>query len=346
MNEINPVKTVILTQGDPGGIGPEICAKAAAQWQRPEDCRLIVLGFPAHFMSQWPAGEAMPEFVTYEEIMAADAAAGVFWAHAGPEALNESTELGKPSSRGGRAAGRCIELAINLCMKEQADAICTAPISKEGLRAAGYAFPGHTELLAHRAGVESVAMMLVGGGLRVVLATIHEALADVPGLISKGKLVDLFHLIQRSMPDFGIDPARIGVAGLNPHSGEGGIFGKEEGTIIGPAIHTARSEGIDVSGPWPGDTLFHRMLEGEFDVVVAMYHDQGLIPIKTLDFHRGVNITLGLPFVRTSPDHGTAYPIAGKGVARPDSLLAALDHAYDLASRRRKRYSESASSYD
>ena len=342
MSDANPVVTIILTQGDPGGIGPEICVKAVRQWQRPDDCRLIVLGFPAQFLSQWPTGEPMSEFVHGEGLMAGEATPGVFWAHAGPEALNEPTELGKPTSRGGRAAARCIELAISACLKEQADAICTAPISKEGLRAAGYSFPGHTEMLAHRSSIESVAMMLVGGGLRVVLATIHEALADVPTLISKGRLVDLFHLIQRSMPDFGIEQARLGVAGLNPHSGEGGIFGKEEGLIIAPAIQAARAEGIDVSGPWPGDTLFHRMLEGE----LAMYHDQGLIPIKTLDFHGGVNITLGLPFIRTSPDHGTAYPIAGKGVARPDSLLAALNHAYDLSCRRRKRYSESASSFD
>jgi 4-hydroxythreonine-4-phosphate dehydrogenase len=342
MNDAPTVLTILVTQGDPGGIGPEIVARVVQTWERPADCRLIVVGFPAHFMAQWPAGAAMPEFAPLEAVMHRPAEPGVLWAHPGPEALNESVELGRPTTRGGQAAARCIEVAIVQCLRENADAICTAPISKEGLRAAGYPFPGHTEFLAQRANAGSVAMMLVGGGLRVVLATIHEALANVPGLISKGRLVELFHLIQQSMPDFGLDRPRIGVAGLNPHCGEGGIFGKEEELVIAPAIQAAHSEGIDVSGPWAGDTLFHRMLQGEFDVVVAMYHDQGLVPVKTLDFHQGINITLGLPFIRTSPDHGTAYSIAGQGKADTRSLETALGKAYKLARHRRARDSEPA----
>ena len=296
----------------------------------------MVLGYPAHFAMHRRDADPTPTFIDFDELMAQSAEPGLFFAHAGPESMDEPTELGRPTAAGGRAAAQCIELAIDACLKGRADAICTAPISKEGLRAAGYDFPGHTEMLAERSSAPLVAMMLAGGGLRVVLATIHEALDDVPKLIDHDKLAALLRLVRRSMPDFGIAQPRIGVAGLNPHSGEGGLFGREESEIIEPAIATVRDEGIDAIGPLAADTLFHRMLQGEFDVIVAMYHDQGLIPVKTLDFHGGVNITLGLPFVRTSPDHGTAYALAVRGEAQTGSILAALDQALLLARGRRR----------
>lgn len=338
MTETTPL-TIIITEGDPAGIGPEIVLKATQQWQCPDDARLLVMGYPAHFLDVASA-DKMPAFTDWETACEQTGGGKIAWVHPGPEALNEPVELGKPSPRGGQAAARCIELAIEKCIQGKADAICTAPISKEGLQAAGYQFPGHTELLADRAEARHFAMMLIGGGLRVVLATIHEPLILVPDLLTKTRLLDLFHLVQRSMIQFGLETPRIGVAGLNPHAGEGGIFGEEEIEIIEPAIELARSAGIDVSGPWPADTLFHRMLEKEFDVVIAMYHDQGLIPIKTLDFHGGVNTTIGLPFVRTSPDHGTAYNLAGKGQANISSMIAALNEAYQQAGFRRQYEAE------
>lgn len=309
---------IMITQGDPAGIGPELVLRSLAQWRRPTDCRVTVIGFASQMAP--PVGT---EFVQ--------------WLTPGPRELDRHVDLGKPSAEGGRAALRCIEAGIDAAMAGQADAIVTAPISKEGLAMAGSEYPGHTELLADRSGSRKVAMLLATAELRVVLATIHEPLAKVPGLLNRKGLTELIELAHDSMPDFGFDRPRIGVAGLNPHAGEAGRFGREEIDIIAPAIADCREKGIDARGPFPGDTLFHRAIEGEFDLVVAMYHDQGLIPIKTLDFWGGVNITLGLPFVRTSPDHGTAYDLAGRGVARLDSFLAALDMAYQLAKRRRAR---------
>lgn len=322
--------TIMITEGDPAGIGPEVAQRAAAQWPRPDDCRLVLLGFPSHF----PISRG---FRPLETILSANPPPGLFWANPGPEEIDRRVSPGVGSAEGARAAVRCIEVATDAAMRGAADAICTAPINKEVLALAGYAYPGHTEMLAERSRAKSFAMMLTGGGLRVVLATIHEALARVPSLLTKEKIEGLIDLTHESMGDFGFERARIGIAGLNPHAGEGGRFGREEIEIISPAVEACRARGIEVSGPFSGDTIFHRALEREFDAVIAMYHDQALIPVKTLDFHRGVNITLGLPFVRTSPDHGTAYDLAGKGTARIDSFLAALDAAYSLARKRRER---------
>lgn len=309
---------ILVTQGDPAGIGPEIVARAVDAWPRPEDCELSIVGYPAHF-SSLALLSAIP-FLTPPH----------------PE-LNVIVTPAQPTLESSRAAVSCLEFAVAACLRGDADALCTAPIHKENLRAAGFSYPGHTEFLAARANVPEVAMMLAGGGLRVVLATIHEALSAVPDLLTRDKLVSLISLVHRSMKDFGFDSPKIGVAGLNPHAGEGGLFGREEIEIIAPAIADARSLGINVTGPHSADTLFHHQREGAFDVSIAMYHDQGLIPVKTLDFHGGVNITLGLSFVRTSPDHGTAYDLAGKNSAHIGSMLAALDSAYDLARRRRNR---------
>ncbi len=338
--------TIVVTEGDPAGIGPEIVARSLEAWNRPPDCRVIVTGFPKHF--EQPAKHAKKRktstthFEPWDQVIQREAEPGVFWGMPGPDELNRAITPGEGSEWGAKSAISCLERAIELALAGKADALCTAPISKENLRAAGFPYPGHTEMLADRSGAKSVAMLLGGGGLRVALATIHEPLAKVPSHLTVEKLVKLFQLVHDSLPDFGFKRPRIGVAGLNPHAGEGGNFGREEIEIIAPAIKAAQERKIDARGPFSADTLFHRALAGEFDVVVAMYHDQGLIPIKTLDFHGGVNITLGLPFVRTSPDHGTAYPIAGKNCANIGSMLAALDVAYQLASRRRERKSRTA----
>jgi len=209
--------------------------------------------------------------------------------------------------------------------------IATAPINKEALRLAGLPWNGHTELLAHLTGVRRVAMMFYSDELRVVLATIHVPLADVPRLLTQTLMEDTIALATLELPRFDKVAPRIAVAGLNPHAGEHGLFGREEETVIAPAIACCRAKGIDVSGPFPADTVFVRARKGEFDVVVACYHDQGLIPIKLVAFGRAVNVTLGLPIIRTSVDHGTAFDIAGKGVADAGSMIEAVLLAARLA---------------
>jgi 4-hydroxythreonine-4-phosphate dehydrogenase len=217
------------------------------------------------------------------------------------------------------------------CLAGDLAALVTAPISKGLLREAGYHFEGHTELLAHIASTKRFAMMLVGGPLRVSLATIHVPLAKVPRLLSEQRIIEVLELSHDVCRRFGIKRPLIGVAGLNPHAGEGGLLGTEEQRIIAPAIRRAGRKGINAVGPLPADTLFHKAYQGDFHAVVAMYHDQGLAPLKMIAFDSGVNLTLGLPFVRTSPDHGTAFDIAGKGIAKPDSMIAAINLAAQLA---------------
>ena len=229
-----------------------------------------------------------------------------------------------------------IARAVDYVMKGQASAICTAPIAKKVLKdGAGFSHPGHTEFLAYLARVETVVMMLASPLLRVVPATIHIPLSEVPGALTEG-LLDATIRITRAglVRDFGIAEPRIAVAGLNPHAGEGGAMGQEEERMMKPLLARLRAEGLDVTGPWPADTMFHAGARAGYDVAVCAYHDQALIPIKTIDFAGGVNVTLGLPFVRTSPDHGTAYDIAGKGVADPSSLIAALRMAREMAAAR------------
>jgi 4-hydroxythreonine-4-phosphate dehydrogenase len=239
------------------------------------------------------------------------------------------------SAEAGRAAYDAIVRAVADIRGGRADALATAPINKEALRLAGLPWSGHTDLLAHLTGVESVAMMFYSEALRVVLATIHIPLADVPRALTRHSLETIITLTAEAMPRFGWPSSRIAVAGLNPHAGEHGLFGREEIDAIAPAIAASRARGIDVSGPYPADTLFVRATRGEFDVVVACYHDQGLVPVKLLAFGQAVNVTLGLPIVRTSVDHGTAFDIAGRGVADPESMIAAVLLAARLSDRSR-----------
>ena len=235
------------------------------------------------------------------------------------------------SAEAGRAAYDVIVRAVADARSGLVDAIATAPINKEAFRLAGLKWNGHTDLLAHLTGAEHVAMMFDSDKLRVVLATVHVALADVPKTLNEEGLRATIELTARELPRFGISKPRIAVAGLNPHAGEHGLFGDEEQRIIGPAIDACRKLGIDVHGPFPADTIFVRAVRGEFDVVVACYHDQGLIPVKLLAFGEAVNVTLGLPIVRTSVDHGTAFDIAGRGIADPGSMIAAVRLAARLA---------------
>jgi 4-hydroxythreonine-4-phosphate dehydrogenase len=241
---------------------------------------------------------------------------------------------GAASAAGGRAAYEAIVAAVRDAQAGVVDGIATAPVSKLGFARAGLPWKGHTDLLAHLTSAPDVAMMFWSERLRVVLATVHIPLAQVPRALTQDTLERTIRLTARELPAFGIARPKLAVAGLNPHAGEDGVLGDEEGRVLTPAIAAARRDGIDVSGPFPGDTVFARAARGEFDCVVACYHDQGLIPIKMVAFGSAVNVTLGLPIVRTSVDHGTAYDIAGKGVADPSSMIAAVLLAARLAAAR------------
>jgi 4-hydroxythreonine-4-phosphate dehydrogenase len=275
---------IAITTGDPAGIGPEIAARAAIDPRVLAACDPIIYG---------PPGEV-------------------------------SFRPGVLSAESGRAAYDTIVRAVEDVRRGAADAIATAPINKEAWRLAGLPWNGHTDLLAHLTGAGDVAMMFYSDRLRVVLATIHIPLADVPRALTRESLEATIVLSAKELPRFGYVAPRIGVAGLNPHAGEHGLFGREEEHVMVPAVAACRARGVDVSGPYPADTLFVRADRGEFDLVIACYHDQGLIPVKLLGFGHAVNVTLGLPIVRTSVDHGTAFDIAGKGVADPESLIAAV----------------------
>jgi 4-hydroxythreonine-4-phosphate dehydrogenase len=234
---------------------------------------------------------------------------------------------GTIDARAGQAAFDYVAHGITLAQSGLIAGLVTAPLAKEAMKAAGIAYPGHTEILAEKTGTSDFAMMLANDELRVILVTIHVALKDVPALITEARVLKTIRLAALACASYGISKPRIAVAGLNPHAGENGMFGREEMDVIAPAIAVARAEGLDASGPYAGDTIFMRARKGEFDIVVAQYHDQGLIPVKYLGIDQGVNVTVGLPFIRTSVDHGTAFDIAGCGIADPSSLRYALTQA-------------------
>lgn len=317
---------VALTCGDPSGIGPEIAVKA---WQALGDgLPFFWIGDPGHL----PAGA--PAEIIQSPGQAAEAAR--LGLPVLPHALKSPAIPGKPAPENAAGVVEVIERAVRLVMSGEASAVCTAPISKKELvDHAGFRFPGHTEFLAHLAGVDHVLMMLAAAELKVVPATIHIPLAEVPRALTPEVLERTIVILQRALrDDFGIDAPRIAVAGLNPHAGEGGLLGSEEKDWIAPLCDRLRANGMALEGPLPADTMFHAAARAGYDAAVAMYHDQALIPIKTLAFDRGVNVTLGLPFVRTSPDHGTAYGIAGRDAADPTSLIEALKLAAEMARTR------------
>jgi len=289
-----PNPRIGITVGDPAGIGPEIARTAMTERRVLEVCEPVLYG-------------------PHE-----------------PAALKPFPP-GRLSADAGRAAYDAILQAVTDARTGAIDAIATAPVNKEAFALAGLPWKGHTDLLAHLTGVPRVAMMFYAEALRVVLATIHVPLASVPGLITRDLIEFTIELTARELPRFGYARPRIAVAGLNPHAGEHGVIGTEDRDVLEPAIAACRARGVDVSGPWPADTVFGRATRGEFDVVVACYHDQGLIPVKLLAFGRAVNVTLGLPIIRTSVDHGTAFDIAGKGIADHGSLVEAILLAARLA---------------
>jgi 4-hydroxythreonine-4-phosphate dehydrogenase len=284
-----------VTVGDPAGIGPEIARKAAAS----------------------PVLSALCDIVLY-----------------GPSADEDVARYvrGRVSADSGRAAYDAIVAATRDAQAGRIDAIATAPINKEAFAAAGLPWRGHTDLLAQLTGATQVAMMFHAEVLRVVLATVHIAIADVPKALTRDLVERTIALASRELPRFGFLKPRLALAGLNPHAGEHGVIGREDDDVLAPAVSGCRSRGIDVAGPFPADTIFVRAMRGEFDAVIACYHDQGLIPIKLVAFGQAVNVTLGLPIVRTSVDHGTAFDIAGRGVADPSSLIEAITLAARLSS--------------
>lgn len=310
-----------ITMGDAAGIGPEIVVKA---WAAGLAAPAVVYGDPGALRRAAAALGADVAVSAVESPGTGSTDPRQMPVVACSAPLPEDLPIGRVSAAAGRAAYDYVCRAIDDAAAGRLRAIVTAPLNKKSLRAGGVDFPGHTEILAQRTGTADYAMMLANDELRVLLVTIHIPLAEVAPRITLEAESRAIALAQRACRQMGIDRPRIAVAGLNPHAGEGGRFGREDADVIAPAVQAARRAGMDVSGPLPGDTVFMRARRGEFDIVVAQYHDQGLIPIKYLGIDQGVNVTVGLPFVRTSVDHGTAFDIAGQGVADPASLRAAF----------------------
>ncbi|NNE79267.1 MAG: 4-hydroxythreonine-4-phosphate dehydrogenase PdxA [Silicimonas sp.] len=320
MTDLPPVA---VSCGDPSGIGLEV---ALGAWRVLKDeIPFFVIGDPGHMPQEAPV--AIIETPGKAARVAKDGLPIL------PHAFRSPARPGYPAPENALGVVEAIQRAVDLVQKGAASAICTAPISKKQLADhAGFRFPGHTEFLADLAGIDHPVMMLTGRDLRVVPATIHIPLAEVPDALTPDLLETTIRITEAALhQNFGISKPRIAVAGLNPHAGEGGMLGQEDASVITPVCDRLRAEGMAITGPLPADTMFHDQARTGYDVAIAMYHDQALIPVKTLAFDTGVNVTLGLPFVRTSPDHGTAFDIAGQGIANPASMIEALRLAWRMA---------------
>ena len=333
MTPPKPRLPLAITMGDPAGIGPELALRA---WERREE-----IGAPFFVVADPDALRKLGRRLGLDVPVAIAEPAGAadIFERALPVAplsVSADASPGQPSSAFARATIEAIERAVGYVRSGEASALVTNPIAKHVLYEAGFGFPGHTEFLgslAQQWGLRSQpVMMLWSRELSVVPVTIHIPLAEAPRALTRELIASTARIVARDLRDrFGIARPRLAVAGLNPHAGEGGAIGREEIEVIIPAIEDLRAEGIDVAGPYPADTMFHAAARARYDVALAMYHDQGLVPIKTLAFDTGVNVTLGLPFIRTSPDHGTAFDIAGKGLANPSSLIEAARLAARMA---------------
>jgi len=325
---------IAITMGDPAGVGPEVTVKALAREEVWVCCRPLVVG-DARVVTK--AIDLVGAALSFRAIADVDDAR---FDPTAPDLIDlgnvdiDALELGQVSVAAGRASVDYIEKAVALAQARQVDAIATGPINKAALKVAGIPFIGHTELLADLTGEERVTTMLATPGLRVVHVTRHVSLADVARHITKENVLETTRLTDVGLKQMGISAPRLAVAALNPHGGDDGLMGREEIEAIGPAVEEARAEGIDAYGPIPADSVFFRAIRGEFDAVIAMYHDQGHIPIKTYGFERSVTVTLGLPIVRTSVDHGTAFDIAWQGVAHEESMVEAICLAAQLVSGR------------
>jgi len=317
-----------ISLGDPRGVGPEVTLKALAAEAATDETQYLLIGDEQQLSE---LNHRLQLNLPLQQIAAGDRQSSRFAILSQPQT--------NPATGPADAALGWLRCAGGLCLSGELDAMVTAPVNKEAIVRAGHRFIGQTEFLTELAGASRTVMMLLGHDghdrwLRVALATVHIALREVPVKLTSEKILLAIERAAEACRLLHLARARIGVCGLNPHCGEGGEFGDEEPRILAPAIAVAKQKGLDVVGPLSGDTVFHHALQGEFDAVVAMYHDQGLAPLKTVAFDTGVNWTLGLPFIRTSPDHGTAFDIAGKGIANPASMIAAVRLAKKLAGRR------------
>jgi 4-hydroxythreonine-4-phosphate dehydrogenase len=307
--------------GDPAGIGPEICVKAVSSQEVLDTCEPIIIGNKDALLKTASALGSSANFTD-------DDLSAVRTIDVGP--ILTDIQVSIDAAETGKASAVYIETAVDLWRRGEVDAIATAPISKKALSMAGYAFPGHTEFLAHLTSTDRVGMSFFGGNLRVVLLSTHLSLIDAIKKVTAENLSELIGFSDRELSKLLGRKPKLAVAGLNPHASEGGMFGSEETTQIGPAVKTCQASGIHVSGPYSPDTIFLRCHRGEFDAVIALYHDQATIPVKAFSFGSAVNVTLGLPLIRTSVDHGTAFDIAGKGVADASSMIAAVKLAAEL----------------
>lgn len=334
-----------ITMGDPCGIGPEIVLRALRSRRARSAARFLVFGSAAILERVASALRIRtPRILAVDSAQAVGDRSGPFLLEHG-ECPRRLALLGKATARGGRAAVGWIERAVQCAGEDIIDGIVTAPINKEAVLKAGYKWPGHTELLAAKTGARKPVMMMVGDDLRVALVTTHAAVADLPKLITRRNVLETLRITHRDLKRyFGLRRPRLTVCGLNPHAGEAGRFGQEEARAILPAVRRARAEGIACEGPLPADVVFTRRHMKQYDAAVAMYHDQANIPVKLLAFERGVNVTLGLPIIRTSPDHGTAFDIVRRGVADPGSMVAAIVLGAHMAAVRRGASRSSAAS--
>jgi len=315
-------KNIAITMGDPGGVGPEIIVKALFCAEIREYCNPLIIG-SADVLAEAVRLTGLPlKIRSVSGIAASRPETGII------DVLDikssSSFKKNVPSRKAGSAFVKYIKKSVELALNKEVDAIVTAPISKESLKLAGHPWPGHTELLAELTKTDKFAMMFVSDKLKVILCTIHIPLKDVPKSINSQLVFNTILHAETGAKMLGIDRPRIAVAGLNPHAGESGIMGQEEVKSIVPAVQKAQAAGLSVSGPYPPDVIFHKAYNGSFDIIVCMYHDQGLVPFKMLAFDTGVNVTVGLPVIRTSPDHGTAFDIAWKNMASPSSMLEAI----------------------
>lgn len=322
---------IAVTVGDPSGIGGEVTLKALSRLVKTSKSKFLLIGDFKYLVQLTKKLEIRLSLVWVNDPELARGLKN----QVGVLDLGgvKKVQWGKITAANGTAAVRYILQGAKLALTGQVDALVTAPICKESIHKAGCSFPGHTELLAHLSGTKSFAMMMAGGPFRIVLQSIHLSLKDSLSKITSSLVWEKLELTEKTLCNwFGISKPRIAIAGVNPHAGENGAFGKEEIRILKPVIAKARKRGWEVTGPHPPDTLYYWASKGKYDAVLCMYHDQGLIPFKLLAFDNGVNLTLGLPFVRTSPDHGTAFDIAGKGIANPSSMIEAIKLAERLSS--------------
>ena len=338
MSRKKDLNKIAITMGCPVGVGPEIILKSYADLATVAEAFPVIVGDVDVLKNCALELGMRVDFVPWQSGVFCDTNAisvcHVPESEGGINLSQYDLEWGRPDIITGRAMASYINRAVKGVQQGEFDALVTCPIAKKALNDAGFEYPGHTEMLADLCDSAEYAMMMAGNTLRVTLVTIHQALNEVAGNLSVDSVYRLIGITARSLQsDFGIKNPRVAVAGLNPHAGEDGLFGQEEKTIIGPAVKRG-AESWDVQGPFPPDTVFNQAVAGAFDAVVCMYHDQGLIPFKLLHFSDGVNVTIGLPLVRTSVDHGTAYDIAGKGIASPDSLIAAYEMADSIVKNR------------